>query len=246
VCSRGVCLPGDSQAATSEESLRFSAAVAILSKGPFVIHRPRKPDLQARATACGVCGGSGRHRAKNSSLLCAATLLAFALGAVDPGRAQAPVEEYRVKAAFLFHFVQLVDWPPGALGDEKNPLTLCTVGKDSFQGDLEATLQGKLVGTHPLHVEHLKPSQEIKNCRVVFISDSERAQVPVIIAALKDDAVLSVGESDDFIREGGMIGFCLDNNKVRFEINVGAADRAKLKISSRLLLLAKNVIGNHG
>ncbi|MGA8676582.1 MAG: YfiR family protein [Candidatus Acidiferrales bacterium] len=219
--------------------------LAILSKGPFVIDRPWRPDLQARATAYGVCAGSGRRRAKSSALLCVAALFVAALSFVDSGIAQAPVEEYRVKAAFLFHFVQLVDWPPGTLGDQKNPLTVCTIGKDSFQGDLETTLQGKLIGTHPLHVEHLKPSQEIKICRVVFISDSERVQVPVIIAALNDDAVLSVGESDDFIKEGGMIGFCLDNNKVRFEINVGAADRAKLKISSRLLLLAKNVIGNH-
>jgi hypothetical protein len=199
-----------------------------------------------RPTACGVCASSRRRRAAGSTLLCAVALFVAALSFVDFGIAQAPVEEYRVKAAFLFHFVQLVDWPPGALGQEKDPLTVCTVGKDSFQGDLETTLQGKLIGTHPLHVEHLKPSQDIKNCRVVFISGSERGQVPVIIAALKDDAVLSVGESDDFIKEGGMIGFCVDNNKVRFEINVAAADRAKLKISSRLLLLAKTVIGNHG
>ena len=219
--------------------------LAILSKGPFVIDLPWRPEPQARATAYGVCAGSAQRRAKSSALLCVAALFVAALSFADSGIAQAPVEEYRVKAAFLFHFVQLVDWPPGTLGDQKNPLTVCTIGKDSFQGDLETTLQGKLIGTHPLHVEHLKPSQEIKNCRVVFISDSERVQVPVIIAALKDDAVLSVGESDDFIKQGGMIGFCLDNNKVRFEINVGAADRAKLKISSRLLLLAKNVIGNH-
>jgi hypothetical protein len=216
-----------------------------LSKGPFVSHSPRRPDPQARVTAHGVRADLRRRRAARSALLGAAALFVAALSFVDSGIAQAPVEEYRVKAAFLFHFVQLVDWPPGALGEEKNPLTVCTVGKDSFQGDLETALQGKLIGTHPLHVEHLKPSQEIKNCRVVFISGSERAQVPVIIAALKDDAVLSVGESDDFIKEGGMIGFCVDNNKVRFEINVGAADRAKLKISSRLLLLAKNVIGNY-
>ena len=96
-----------------------------------------------------------------------------------------------------------------------------------------------------MHVEHLKPSQEIKNCRVVFISDSERVQVPVIIAALKDDAVLSVGESDDFIKQGGMIGFAWTTIKFALKSMWGRAHRAKLKISSRLLLLAKNVIGNH-
>ena len=147
-----------------------------------MIHLRWRPDLQARATAYGVCADSRRHRAARPALLCIAALFVAALSFVDSGIAQAPVEEYRVKAAFLFHFVQLVDWPPGALGEEKKPLTVCTVGKDSFQGDLDTTLQGKLIGTYPLHVEHLKPSQEIKNCRVVFISGSERAQVPVIIA----------------------------------------------------------------
>lgn len=172
-------------------------------------------------------------------------LLVAALAVVDLGRAQAPVEDYRVKAAFLFHFVQLVDWPPGALGDAKDPLTVCTVGKDPFQGDLETTLQGKLIGSHSLRVEHLKSPQEIKGCQVVFVGGSERGQIPLVIAALKDDPVLSVGETDDFVKEGGMIGFCVADNKVRFDINVRAADRAKLKVSSRLLLLAKSVIGNH-
>jgi YfiR/HmsC-like len=210
-----------------------------------VIHLPWRPGLEARTNACGVCVVPGRRRAERSLLVYAAALLVVAMSVADTSRAQAPVEEYRVKAAFIFHFIQLVDWPAGALGEEKNPLTVCTVGNDSFQGDLETTLQGKLIGTHPLHVEHLKSSQDTKGCRVVFVSDSERAQVSLIITALKDDAVLSVGESGDFVKEGGMIGFCMENNKVRFEINVRAADRARLKISSRLLLLAKNVIGSH-
>jgi hypothetical protein len=154
-------------------------------------------------------------------------------------------EEYRVKAAFLFHFAQLVDWPPEALGDEKQPLTLCTVGKDPFGGDLEATLQGKSIGARALQVRHLKQVQDAQGCQILFVAGSERKEVASVLAALKEAAVLTVGESEDFVKQGGMIGFSMENNKLRFDINVEAATRAKLKISSRLLLLAKSVIGSH-
>jgi hypothetical protein len=174
--------------------------------------------------------------------------LRFLLGAIlfisaaDAGHAQQS-EEYRVKAAFLFHFAQLVEWPAEALGDEKNPITLCTFGKDPFGGELETTLQGKSVGTRALRIRHVKQMQEIPGCQLLFVGGNERKELPPLLAALKDAPVLTIGESDDFAKQGGMIGFSMDNNKVRFDINVDAAGRAKLKISSRLLLLAKSVIG---
>jgi hypothetical protein len=184
-----------------------------------------------------------RARALQFSVLAAVFLIFILILGADRGRAQES-EEYRVKAAFLFHFVQLVDWPAGSLGDEKQPLLLCTIGKDPFDGDLEATLQGKSVGTHALQVRHLKDREELHGCQVLFVGNSERRDVLPLLAALKDGAILTVGDSDDFAKQGGMIDFCMENNKVRFDINVDAAGRAKLKISSRLLLLAKNVIGN--
>jgi hypothetical protein len=169
-------------------------------------------------------------------------LLLFSAG--DIAHAQS-TEEYRVKAAFLFHFAQLVDWPADALGDEKSPFTLCTIRKDPFAGELEATLQGKSIGTRALQIRHLKQAGETQGCQVLFVGGSDRKQVLPLLAALKDAAILTVGESDNFAKQGGMIGFCMDNNKVRFDINLDAAGRARLKISSRLLLLAKIVLGNH-
>jgi hypothetical protein len=170
--------------------------------------------------------------------------LLLVLFAGDQASAQ-QTEEYRVKAAFLFHIAQLVDWPATSPGDESKPLTLCTIGQDPFAGDLEATLQGKSIGTHPLQIRHPRQSQDVQGCQVLFVGGQERKHVIPLLASLKDEAILTVGESDDFVKQGGMIGFCMDNNKVRFDINVDAAARAKLKISSRLLLLAKSVIGNH-
>jgi YfiR/HmsC-like len=161
-------------------------------------------------------------------------------------RAQSQAGEYHVKAAFLFHFVQLVEWPADSLGDETNPVTLCIPGEDPFDGDLEGTLAGKSVGTRPLRVRHLKAAEDFQGCQVIFVSRHDAARFGQVLAELKEGPILTVGESDGFVQQGGMIGFCLVENKVRFEINVQAAERAKLKISSRLLLLAKTVVGNHG
>ncbi len=168
--------------------------------------------------------------------------------AESPGAAlaQSQASEYHVKAAFLFHFVQLVEWPAGSLGNEINPVTLCTMGDDPFHGDLDDTLAGKSVGTRRLRVRHLKSAEDLQGCQVLFVSNADAARFGRLLEELKDGPILTVGESDGFVQRGGMIGFCLVDNKVRFEINLEAAERAKLKISSRLLLLAKTVVGNHG
>jgi hypothetical protein len=160
-------------------------------------------------------------------------------------RAQSQAGEYHVKAAFLFHFVQLVDWPAGSLGNDANPVTVCNIGEDPFHGDLEVTLAGQSVGARSFRVRHLKPAEDFQGCQVLFVSTHDAARLNRLLAELKDAPILTVGESDGFVQQGGMIGFLLVDNKVHFEINLEAAERAKLKISSRLLLLAKTVVGNH-
>jgi YfiR/HmsC-like len=181
------------------------------------------------------------------SMLIFSAILAASL-TENPGAAlaQSSASEYHVKAAFLFHFVQLVEWPAGSLGNEINPITVCTVGDDPFHGDLEATLAGQSVGARPFRVRHLQPTQDFLGCQVLFVGKHDAARLGRLLLDLKNGPILTVGESDDFAQQGGMIGFLLVDNKVRFEINLEAAERAKLKISSRLLLLAKSVIGNHG
>lgn len=150
-----------------------------------------------------------------------------------------------MKAAFLYHFTQLVEWPADARGDDRKPLAICTLGKDPFGGDLEATLQGKMIGSRPLEIRHLKQPEEAPGCLAVFIA-GDRKQMAQTLAALKDSSVLTVGEGADFAKQGGMIGFSMDSDdKVRFVINVEAASKARLKISARLLMLAKTVIGSH-
>jgi hypothetical protein len=151
--------------------------------------------------------------------------------------------EYQVKAAFLFHFAQFVDWPVEAFKQADSPLIYCTLGGDPFHGVLDATLNGKTLGSRALQVRHLRKVAEAPGCHVLFIGAEEEEDIAAGLASLVRSPILTVGEAENFAAAGGMIGFCLEDNKVRFEINVGAAERANLKISARLLALAKTVIG---
>jgi hypothetical protein len=151
--------------------------------------------------------------------------------------------EYQAKAAFLFHFAQFVEWPEETFMDAGSPLTYCTIGNDPFQGSLDVALGGKMIGSRSFRVLHFKQPQEIQGCQVLFIGMGGKKLLPEILARVKANSVLTVGESEHFAQEGGVIGFVLEENKIRFEINLEAAQKAKLKISSRLLALAKSVIG---
>ena len=177
-----------------------------------------------------------------------ATLLTILLSVVfacshEKGEAQSTNEEYRVKAAFIFHFAQLVDWPPETSTDAANSLFVCTIGEDPFQGALESTVAGKPVGDRILRIRHLKQEDDLQACQVVFLGKAQSKRIPMVLATLHNAPILTIGESPGFLGAGGMICFVLEDNNVRFGINLYAAASAKLKIGSRLLILAQTVIG---
>ena len=168
----------------------------------------------------------------------------FAAG-VQSTRGQSNDEEYRVKAAFLFHFAQLVDWPAESLTGTDNSLSLCTLGEDPFQGALETTVAGKAIGNRIIRVRHLWKPQDLQDCQIAFLGKAQSKRIPMLVADLHNAPVLTVGETSGFLEAGGMICFLLEENKVRFEINLNAADSARLKIGSRLLILAERVVGEN-
>jgi hypothetical protein len=151
--------------------------------------------------------------------------------------------EYQVKAAFLFHFAQFVDWPAETFKEANSPLTYCTLGEDPFRGVLDSTLKGKSIGSRPVQVQHFKQAQEARGCQVLFIGAAGPKFISETLANFNGNPVLTVGETERFAQDGGVIGFTLADNKVRFEINLDVAEHAGLKISSKLLVLAKTVIG---
>jgi hypothetical protein len=172
-------------------------------------------------------------------------LLLCLLLSVDGERtsAQTSEEEYRVKAAFIFHFAQLVDWPPDMQTGTENSLFLCTLGDDPFQGTLESTVAGKAIGNRVLRIRHLGEPQDMQMCQILFLGKAQSKRIPTLVADLRKAPVLTVGETAGFLDAGGMICFLLEQNKVRFDINLDAAESAKLKIGSRLLILAEHVVG---
>ncbi len=147
--------------------------------------------------------------------------------------------EYEIKAAFLFNFASYVEWPPRVSADSGGTFIIGVYGDNSFADLLRRTVAGKTVGGRKVEVRKFSAIRDLKPCHILFISSSEESSTSRILSAVRDWHVLTVGESDGFARTGGIIGFYLENKKVRFEINPNAARRSGLKISSRLLKLAK-------
>jgi hypothetical protein len=170
----------------------------------------------------------------------------FAALALSPGfplaiaRANS-LNEYQVKAAFLFNFAKFIDWPEGTYSSPRAPFAICILGKDPFGSTLDEVLARKVMENHPVVVLRLKDGAEARNCQMVFVSSSETKNYGEIMEMLRGASVLVVGETDGFAASGGTIEFTLEEDHVRFTINPEAARRAGLKCSSRLLALAKIV-----
>ncbi len=172
--------------------------------------------------------------------LCTTVLLALA-GAI-PIRPQAtPSVEYQVKAAFLFNFAKFIEWPRNAFPNEKTPINLCVFRHDPFGSALEEVIREKAINNRGLLAERINDLSELKACQLVFVSGREERQLPEILNSLKGASALVVGESADFAERGGAVQFFLENNKLRFAINVDAIQRARLQASSKLLALARIV-----
>ena len=155
-------------------------------------------------------------------------------------RAQAPgFDEYQVKAAFLYNFAKFVEWPPGTFANPTDPIGICVVGQNPFGSALEKMVRGKRVGDRTFAVRQLPDTQQAGQCQILFIGAAEWKRTRVLLEAVKGPGVLTVGESDDFTVQGGIIGFRLDGPRVRIKVDLQTAEQAKLRISSKLLSLAE-------
>jgi hypothetical protein len=149
--------------------------------------------------------------------------------------------EYPLKLAFLYNFAKFVEWPADSFRSPGGTLAICIVGHNPFGLDIQSELRSRLAGGHPVEFVTLKLNDTLNACHIVFIPVTEKDQAARIVRSLKGASVLTVGESDGFAVSGGIINFTVEDGNIRFEINRRAADRAGLKISSKLLNLAKVV-----
>jgi hypothetical protein len=153
-----------------------------------------------------------------------------------------PVREYQLKAAFLFNFTQFVEWPAGSFSTPKSPIIIGILGSNPFGSYMNELVTGEEVNGRPLVVQHYKTAEEVKACHVLFINIPKQQKPENIIAGLKGKNILTVGESENFIKEGGIIKFSMIDNKIHFQINPEAAKTAGLIVSSKLLRLAEITI----
>ncbi|MGA2879303.1 MAG: YfiR family protein [Bryobacteraceae bacterium] len=151
------------------------------------------------------------------------------------------IEEYQVKAAFLYNFAKFVEWPAQAFKTSQDPIVVCVLGQNPFGNALEEVIRGKSIEGRAFALRQVADAEEASVCQILFISSSEGKHFRALYPNLKPAGVLTVGETQGFAANGGVINFKLDGGHVHFEINVGAAEQAQLQISSKLLSLAQIV-----
>jgi hypothetical protein len=147
-------------------------------------------------------------------------------------------QEYQIKAVFLFNFVNFITWPPNAFKQESDPFRICLLGEDPFGVVLDLTVEDHTVEGRDLKILRLKDIQMIRSCQILFISNSEQARHKDILKTIRTLPVLSIGDNDDFIQQGGMIKFFNHNNKIRLGVNPDALETVGLKANANLLNLA--------
>ena len=177
-----------------------------------------------------------RHR-----LCVAAIAVALCLHWPPDVRAQsrsAPIES-NIKAVFLFNFAKYVTWPEVTDGEHSPAgIRICTAD-DAFFKVLEAAVQGEDVDGKPLVPVVLEGLDDAKHCQILYVGDSQSADGKAWLAAVRGAQVLTVG--DDALTDDTIIAFVRDNNRIRFDINRGSADRRNLNVSAKLLRLARQV-----
>ena len=183
--------------------------------------------------------GERRRRPQFKTRVVILLLVVFA-PFVEPW-AHAQNAEHVVKAAFIVNFVTFIEWPARAFDSEDAPFVIGIVGEDAFGSVIDRAAKEKNADGRAFVVKRLEWGSEMKGCHVLFLSASEKDKLKELAELLKDTPILTISETPGFTKHGGIINFFVEDEKVRFEINVDAAKRAKLAISSKLLRLAKIV-----
>ncbi len=173
-------------------------------------------------------------------------LVAILVGAPGLAAQDRTPLEYQVKAAYLLNFTRYVQWPAHLAPSESLPVSICVLGQDPFGPDLDAAVLGKTSHGHPVLVRRVDSVQGASGCHIVFVTRETWRDRRETILTLTSRGVLTVGDSEEFARGGGVIGFVLTNETVRFVVNLKARERSGLVISSRVLALATGLFEADG
>jgi hypothetical protein len=169
--------------------------------------------------------------------LLVAGVLSLPFSSRAQGQTEAASLEYQVKAAYLLNFTRYVEWPGRTLPPD-TPLEICVLGDDPFGSALDQAIRGRRTQGREIAIRRIQSEQNAQACHLVFLTDESWGRRRDAVGSLTRRGILTVGDSDQFVRSGGVIGFVISNETVRFSINLSAMERSGLKISSRMLSLA--------
>ncbi len=150
--------------------------------------------------------------------------------------------EYRLKAAFLYKFAGYVQWPDASFPRPDAPLTIGILGADAIASELATMIAGRTVNNRAVAVRRLKPGEALTGINILLIGKSESGRLPQLLPQLQSHAILTVTELEGALSQGSVINFILADRRVRFEISLEAAEKHNLKLSSRLLAVAQQVL----
>lgn len=195
---------------------------------------------RANATGFFSCAKAGWEAKFNSRqrFCLTASVIGWMLCATMALQARGSPTEYDVKAAYLYQFGKFVEWPEGTMTHTGNIFMICVLGTDPFGSILDETIAGRSVQGSHVAVKRITNTDAALGCNILFISSSEQHHASEVLKSLQGKSILTVAESKSFLPQGGMICFRMEEDKVRFEINLSAVASANLKVSSQLLKVA--------
>lgn len=147
-------------------------------------------------------------------------------------------EESVVKAAFIYNFAKFVEWPADAFASPNAPLQLCVIGRDAVETELRQ-LEGREAQGRPLHINRINSADEGNGCHILFVAGSESQHQGQILQGLGNASVLTISDRKDFLQQGGVISLYVESQRVQFAVNLPSAQGRGLKLSARLLQLAR-------
>ena len=193
--------------------------------------------MSAIATRARVCRRRGHGREMMFRVILSITA-GVLLSAAAHGQA---ADQYQLKAAFLYNFAKFVEWPLKTFKGAADPIAICVLGKDPVEDALRQTASGKAIDGRPFSIREIPDAQHASGCHILFIAASDAKRTLEALDFVRGAAILTVGESEGFAAEGGIINFKMEGGRAKLQINPDAADRSKLCISSKRLSLAEIV-----
>jgi hypothetical protein len=157
---------------------------------------------------------------------------------VNTALAQRNPAEEQVKAVFIYNFTKFIDWPSNSFNNPESPFIIGVVGNQNISPFLQEAIAGELAAGRPILIKHYATARDVKNCHILYIGSEDPDRVKAIIAQTKNQSILTVSDSPNFLRWGGMVRFFTEKGKIRLEINSDAAKSSGIRISSKLLSVA--------